>query len=436
MGILKLVYRNLQYKKLSSLILIILVAVAVTLLTSITLISTGIEEGTLSRIEDYDLIVGSEGSPFQLVFSTLYHYENPPGNIDYHIYEKILDNDSIRRAVPIALGDNYANFRIVGTNTVYFEKYGSREQILKEGQLFKEAGEAVIGYQVAENSDLNIGDTFHSIHGFQEEEGHTHDDLEFNVTGILEEQHNSDDYYIFTPYESYWILHSNCDHDHSHEHEEHTHDEHTHDHKEHDHDNHSHEHETHDHDEHSHLQEELTAVLVESGDMVALSQLINHIENDHHFRAQGVFLSQIFRQIFNIFGDSTEIIRILSLISLLMAILTIFITLINSAMARIRDLAVLRMIGASQNIIVKIIVLEAVIISIIGAIVGSIAGYFIANYAGIILSESAGISITVGGTSFIMQQIGITGLLLLLTIMVSLIAAYTVYRENPLEKLR
>src|SRR5215207_11590897 len=40
----------------------------------------------------YDLIVGSKGSPMQLVLNTTYHVDKSPGNIRYIVYEAIRNN--------------------------------------------------------------------------------------------------------------------------------------------------------------------------------------------------------------------------------------------------------------------------------------------------------------------------------------------------------
>ena len=419
MNLLKLIFSNLKYNKLTSIVLILAIAIAVTLLTSVASINTGVEEGTLTRLADYEMIVGAQGSPNQLVLSTLYHYESPAGNINYRIYEDLKENPDLDKVVPLSLGDNYAGYRIIGTTEEYFLKYDGLENAIKEGRGFKETNEVVIGYNVAKDLELSIGDTLYSIHGFgEEDDGHVHDDFEFEITGILEKTNSSDDYYIFADYVAYWLLH---DHDH--------------DHNSHDHD-HNDDHNSHDHDHDDtcdHADDEITAILISSGDIVALSQLKNRIENDHELQAQAVFVNQIFRQLMNIFGDGTAIANVISYIVLFMAILAIFISLLNSVLARVNELMIYRILGSSKLIIIKIIVLESTIISLIGIIIGSIAGLAISNYVSNIMETTAGISFSIDFWSFINQQAYISGIVLLLTLIVSLISAYNIYRKSPLK---
>ncbi len=404
MNIFKLIYKNLKYNKFSTIIMIFVVMISVTLFTAIMSINSGIKEGTIDRIDNYDMLVGGAGSSYQLVLSTLYHYETPPGNIDYHIYQKIKNNDRIDNAVPLALGDNYANFRIVGTDKSYFNKYGDAQSIINEGQMFEELGEVIIGARVAEQSDLEIGDKFKGIHGLEathheEDDDHEHDEIEFTVTGVTEMLNNSDDYYIFTPYQTYWLLHgdehyshdNNCEYDHN---------------------------------------NELTAVMINSGDMVGLSQLRNEIEDDESYQAQAVFLNQITRQMFNILDDGTQIARYIVYVSLFFTFLIIFISLMNTVVQKKKDLLIYRILGAPRSIIIKITMVEAIFTSIIGSILGSIAGFILMIYTENILQDASGVNISVSPMMFVRQQLIIFSLVIILTLLVSIISVYNVYKNN------
>ncbi|WP_158212306.1 hypothetical protein [Natranaerobius trueperi] len=57
------------------------------------------------------MVVSPEGSPSQLLLSTIFNYENPIGNISYDIYEDLKQDDRINNVVPLALGDSYNGFR-------------------------------------------------------------------------------------------------------------------------------------------------------------------------------------------------------------------------------------------------------------------------------------------------------------------------------------
>ncbi|MGD0904048.1 MAG: hypothetical protein ABR924_14005, partial [Terracidiphilus sp.] len=44
-----------------------------------------------------------------------------PGNLSWADYQEIAGNPSVELAVPIAVGDNYHGYRLVGTTLDYFQ---------------------------------------------------------------------------------------------------------------------------------------------------------------------------------------------------------------------------------------------------------------------------------------------------------------------------
>ncbi len=73
-----------------------------------------------------DLVVGAKGSPLQLILSSVYHVDIPTGNIPLQDAEKLKTNPLIKATVPLALGDSYEGFRIVGTNHDYVSLYDGK----------------------------------------------------------------------------------------------------------------------------------------------------------------------------------------------------------------------------------------------------------------------------------------------------------------------
>ena len=68
----------------------------------------------------------------------------------------------VERAIPLALGDNLAGFRIVGTEHAYPEHYGA---VLAAGRLWQAPFEATLGARVAADTGLTVGDRFVGSHG-------------------------------------------------------------------------------------------------------------------------------------------------------------------------------------------------------------------------------------------------------------------------------
>ena len=74
----------------------------------------------------------------------------------------MMKNPQIEESIPLALGDNWRGFRIVGTTTNYIKHY---DISLSKGRYWDKNFEVVVGSSV----NLNINDDFMGVHGLLEE---------------------------------------------------------------------------------------------------------------------------------------------------------------------------------------------------------------------------------------------------------------------------
>ena len=98
----------------------------------------------------------------QLILSAVYHIDVPSGNIPLDEAERVMADPAVKVAIPLALGDSFQGFRLVGTTHGYTEHYGAG---IGEGRLWESDSEVTIGARVAQDTGLRIGDTFESAHG-------------------------------------------------------------------------------------------------------------------------------------------------------------------------------------------------------------------------------------------------------------------------------
>ena len=80
------------------------VALGVALVMSTFLLTRGIKDGFIEGTTDYNLIVGTKGSPTQLVLNVVFRIDVAPPNILYTIYEQLQADTRVDLAVPVALG--------------------------------------------------------------------------------------------------------------------------------------------------------------------------------------------------------------------------------------------------------------------------------------------------------------------------------------------
>ncbi|MTI95506.1 MAG: ABC transporter permease [Firmicutes bacterium] len=461
MGVLRVVFSNLANRKLSSLLTIVSVSVGVVLLIGILIISSALQQGAVAQGGGYDIIVGAKGSESQLVLSTIFHYDVPIGNICYEVYENLAQDERVTKAVPLALGDNYANHRIIGTDHTYFiDTDEDINTVLQEGHFYEKIGEVVVGANLVRDGILQIGDTFQGAHGITgDDDDHDHN-LLYEVVGVLAPRHSADDHAIFTMIESVWEEHHihathtpyyvyredgddedepHHDEDENHhdedghhgedEHHHHDEDEHHHDEDEHRHDDDDEHH--HDEDGHHHHDDapELTAVLITGKDIVALSSLKAEIEEDLHHPAQAAFVVVVLRQLLNILGDGATVAEFLAYISITIAAISILISLMSSMTERRKDVAVMRMLGASKAKILTIVILEAAVIAGIGVVIGTAGGHLLAHFVGIQLQSAAGLY--VDAMQYWPGELATLATVLGLGLLSGIIPALSVYKTEP-----
>ncbi|MEM6280369.1 MAG: ABC transporter permease, partial [Verrucomicrobiota bacterium] len=167
----------------------------------------------------FDLIVGGKGGSLQLVLSCLYHLDVPSGNVPYSDYERLRRDSRVKWAAPVGLGDNYAGYRIIGTEAHFFELMDREGQPFfqfLEGGLFQDRFEVVLGSEVARTTGLSIGDTFAGTHGLMEVAGsEVHEEFPYTVSGILAPTETTQDRAIFGTLASVWEIHETEDRIHS-----------------------------------------------------------------------------------------------------------------------------------------------------------------------------------------------------------------------------
>ena len=155
---------------------------------------------------DIDMVLGAPGSPLQLTISSIYHIDYPIGNISYQDAKELISTVHFEPGIPLSLGDNHKGYRIVGTEHSYVDLYQASVQ---HGVLWDDTIPfgATIGSKVAKNLGLNVGDTFYSAHGL-EDQSDIHEDKVFTVVGILNSSETVLDQLILTSLQSIWDIHN------------------------------------------------------------------------------------------------------------------------------------------------------------------------------------------------------------------------------------
>ncbi|NND30943.1 MAG: FtsX-like permease family protein [Saprospiraceae bacterium] len=372
MNTLALSWKNLINRPLSMTLSVILFALGVGLISLLLLLNSQFEEKFEKNLAGIDLVVGAKGSPLQLILCNMYHIDNPTGNIDIKDAQAFLrpGHPLISEAIPLSLGDNYRNFRIVGTTHSLVELYQAK---IAEGQLFEHHFDVTIGADVARALSLKLGDTFFSAHGFDHSADFEHESEQpFRVAGILAPSGAVIDQLILTTTPTIWMVHEHetapapaqeePDHDH-------------------DEDGHDHEHDHEAHQDHaadltaysepllSYPDKQITSILLKFKNRNF--QTLNMQRNiNQNTPLQAATPAIEINRLFSMMGVGMDTLKMLAWVIVFVSGLSIFISLLGSLKDRKYELALMRVMGAGRAKLFLLILFEGLLIACLGYVIG------------------------------------------------------------------
>lgn len=185
---LVLAMKSFRNRKFTTLLTIISIALSVTLLLGVERIRREAKTSFTNTISGTDLIVGARSGPVQLLLYSVFRIGNATNNISWESYQAIADNPNVQWTIPISLGDSHQGYRVMGTNTAYFDHFqfaGGRRLEMSAGREFEEVFDAVLGAEVARALGYRLNDPIIIAHGAGKVSFIEHDDKPFTVVGIL-----------------------------------------------------------------------------------------------------------------------------------------------------------------------------------------------------------------------------------------------------------
>ncbi|MEO1793423.1 MAG: ABC transporter permease [Pseudomonadota bacterium] len=186
--ILRLAIQSLRNRWVTALLTVLAVAVSVVLLLGVEKIRTGAKASFANTVSDTDLIIGARSGGVQLLLYSVFRIGNATNNITWRSYQQIARRPEVAWIVPLSLGDSHRGFRVLGTNTAYFDRYKYRQkQSLRfaSGKRFDDLYDAVVGADVAADLGYKVGDRIVVAHGIGRIGINKHDDHPFRVSGVL-----------------------------------------------------------------------------------------------------------------------------------------------------------------------------------------------------------------------------------------------------------
>jgi putative ABC transport system permease protein len=345
MNTARLLWAYLRARPLTTLLTVLLVALGMATVVIVTLVTKQAEARLSRDAAGVDLVVGAKGSPLQLVLAGVYHLDVPPGNVPLTALAELRANRLVARAIPLSLGDSFRGFRIVGTEREYLELHGAS---LARGRVFEAPMQAVIGARVAADAGLDVGARFVGSHGLAPG-GPEHGDDPYDVVGVLAPTGGVVDRLILTPLESVWLAHEG---------------------------------EPADEEERRILEadREITLALVRYASPIAAATLPRAINASDRLQAASPAFESA--RLFRLVGVGVEGLRAFGVLLLALAALSVFVALFQALSDRRRELALMRLLGASPARLFALLLGEGLLLTAIGVVVGLAIGHGALEAAG------------------------------------------------------
>jgi putative ABC transport system permease protein len=365
MNIVKLSISNLRFHALNNMFNVLILALGIAIIITLLHVSRQMEDRFETDLQGIDLVVGAKGSPIQLILANVFHLDTPIGNIPLDEADKLQGNMLVKSSTPLALGDSYQGFRIVGTTPEYAHHYNAK---LQEGTFWAKDMQVVLGSEVARATHLKLNENFVGSHGLSEG-GEQHSDSPYLIMGILKPTGTVIDRLILTDVSSVWHVHEH----HHHEHEGH------------------HDHDDGDEDEGTHGRE-ITSLLLSYKSPLAAATLPRLINKSGTMQAASpAFEMARLRKMIGVGSDSIELFG-----GILVGIAGIgfFVTLFSAVNDRSYDIALMRSLGASRRRVFSFVLAEGISLGFFGIVSGIILGHLFAYAAQIWLERARHVSLT------------------------------------------
>lgn len=405
MNLFVLIFAYLKSRPLNTLLNILLLSLGIAMITILLLANNQMQEKIADNTKGIDLVVGAKGSPLQLILCNVFHIDFPTGNINLQEADRLAKHRLVKNAIPMALGDSYQNYRIVGTTHAYAELYKGEMAV---GDWWKNEMEVTVGATVARLLNLKVGDKFASAHGLSDA-GHAHEEHPFVVKGILKPTYNVLDNLILTNVSSIWQVH--------------------------------------EHTEDGAIEvkpdstnasvlvpaalasdstREITSLLIKYRNPIAAIQLPRYINTQTNMQAASPSFEAA--RLFSILGVGVEALTGFAYVLIFISALSIFIALYNSLKERKYDLAIMRTMGASKSKLLWATQLEGIVLTLCGSVLGIGLGHLVLYLFTVLVTESqtAGVSAWV----FYVEELYLLAGSIVLGIICSLIPSWQAYRTD------
>jgi len=391
MKLVSVAFKNLQRKKIRSVLTIGGVAIAVAVLVSLMGFDAGYQRALTGDIDKmgYQVLVTAKGCPYEAATMML----KGGGGLRYMeqaVFDKIVKDPRIDKITPQLVATEFDKDRQNGQGGIVLYM-GIDDSYLKlkpwvkfrSGGWFSgaQADEAIIGYEAAELEQRVPGDQIF-IPNLNKV---------LKVVGIFERTGTQDDGIVYLPLKSSQRIFN--------------------------------------------LPDKLTGIGIKLKDIGSLSAFEEALYNEPGI--QVISMAEVKGTIFNLISSAKVMTNSVAIIAILIAVIGVVNTILMSVFERTKEIGVMKAIGASRLDIFRIIWLETTLICVIGGFLGDIFAIFGAQAVEYILRHI--LPYAPGGKLVLITPILLTGSFIGAIVMGLIAGIYPAFRASsmrPVEAIR
>jgi len=410
-----IIVRSLTSRLFSTVVTSLTVAVGVALVLVLLSMQTANADAFRRGTGNMHFLISRDAGELASVLNGIYFADVPNAAIPYAEYERLVSQYPFEWAIPTVMGDSYRGLPVMGTTAELFTRFVPAEGTpftFEEGGVFESAGQIVAGV----DTGLAIGDTISFTHGGPNSNSvDVHDEFRFTVSGVLARTATPFDRAVFCTLEASWLVHAQ-----------------------------------------DRLARTGSGGVATPGDITDADRQVTGVYARLFSRGGGDGLPAAFQSIFEqirrggrytiayprdqidkllgIVGNINAILIALAVAVLVSSGITLMLALYNTMEQRRRQIAVLRVLGASRPRIFSLVLTESAVLGLIGAAAGAALSLIAARAVAGALFAATGI--VVSPELDPRAVLGVVSGAVVLALIAGLIPAAAAYRTSVVQSLR
>lgn len=331
MVILQIITKSLLRRKKRVLIALLAMSFTVYFVLLLTHLKVGLANSLARVSEQAELIVGAPAQPVHLALYGLFRLGNPPPAISYDYVKQLQANPEVASAIPLSQQESHRGHAVTGTSEQLFDSINA-DQVFARGEGFSHPYSVVLGASFARDSGYLPGEKMTIAAGSEP----TIDDEysePFTITGILAPTGSVLDDGIFVPITTLQDMRSTY---------------------------------------HSDAGHDVNLILVKLHSKQATLPIQNQIKTTLGRALEVIVPGQELAYVHQLVNRVMNVMLGILAITVLMALLMVFFSVIGSLAERRQEVQTLRMLGARTHQIVVIGFLEplaVILLALVGGLV-------------------------------------------------------------------